>query len=118
METRLETRLEVTKLRRKLIHAIGWRSNNPEFHVSHVLARCYTTTLTQLCIDLADGRISKRNIVLKSVGEIPRVDVCDERLVRIPMEIEVLKIRGDNTPAEVKFEYHISATRPKSILRR
>ncbi|GJT96979.1 putative reverse transcriptase domain-containing protein [Tanacetum coccineum] len=56
--------------------------------------------LDLVCVELADGRISETNIVLRgfSFGEIPCVDrvIVTRKCVRIPYGNEVLIIRGDS----------------------
>ncbi|GJW85320.1 putative reverse transcriptase domain-containing protein [Tanacetum coccineum] len=123
METRLETRLEVTKLRRELTPLVKEEQT-------------LIPTLSQdivMPLELADGRISKTNIVLRGctlglLGHPFDIDlmpvelgsfdviigmdwlakyhtliVCDEKVVHIPYENEVLIIRGDNCDNETSY---------------
>ncbi|GJT73913.1 putative reverse transcriptase domain-containing protein [Tanacetum coccineum] len=170
METRLETRLEVTKLRREL--SIGGGGTNPDSNVvtgTFLLNNCYasmlfdsgadrsfvsttfsalldvtpTTLDTSYAVELADGRISETNIVLRgcTLGLLGLVDidycrragsfdviigmdwlakyhaliVCDEKVVRIPYGNEVLIIRGDNCDNGSKLNI-ISCTKTQKYI--
>ncbi|GJS40489.1 putative reverse transcriptase domain-containing protein, partial [Tanacetum coccineum] len=58
-----------------------------------------STLDSSYAVELADGIISETNVVLRgyTLGlSVPRVDICDEKVVRIPYGDEVLIIRGDD----------------------
>nr|GEZ70838.1 putative reverse transcriptase domain, ribonuclease H-like domain, retroviral aspartyl protease [Tanacetum cinerariifolium] len=66
---------------------------------SALLDVALSTLYTSYAIELADGRVSKTNVVLRGCKLgllVLRVDLCDEKVVRIPYGDEVLIIRGDN----------------------
>ncbi|GKF78375.1 putative reverse transcriptase domain-containing protein [Tanacetum coccineum] len=119
METRIETRLEVTKLRRKLTPLV----EEEQTLIPTALLDVTPTTLdTSYVVELADGRTSETNIVLRgctlgllghpfdidlmpielgSFNVIIGLDwlakyhaliICDEKVVRIPYGNEVLII--------------------------
>ncbi|GJU51879.1 putative reverse transcriptase domain-containing protein [Tanacetum coccineum] len=107
-------------------YAIGGGGTNPDSNVvtgTFLLNNCYASMLfdlgadrsfvsstfsflldvapstldTSYAIELADGRISETNVVLRgcTLGLLALI-VCDEKVVRIPYGDEVLIIRGDN----------------------
>ncbi|GKC80016.1 putative reverse transcriptase domain-containing protein [Tanacetum coccineum] len=125
-----ETRLEVTKLRRELTPLV----EEEQTLIPTALLDVTPTTLdTSYAIELADGRISETNIVLRGCTlrllghpfdidlmpiELGSFDViigmdwlamyhaliiCDEKVVRIPYGNEVLIIRGDNCDNKSKL---------------
>ncbi|GKB00501.1 hypothetical protein Tco_0828494 [Tanacetum coccineum] len=89
----------------KGITVVNNRHSRDKILVGRMVARAYTagnnerkgalldvapsTLDTSYAIELADGRISETNIYHALI-------VCDEKVVRIPYEDEVLIIRGDN----------------------
>nr|GFA96435.1 putative reverse transcriptase domain-containing protein [Tanacetum cinerariifolium] len=121
-ETRLETRLEVTRLQQRLTPLV-----EEEQTLIPMLSR------TSYAVELSDGRISKTNIILSRytlglLGHPFNIDlmpvelgsfdviigmdwlakyheliVCDEKVVRIPYGDEVLIIRGDNCDDKSKL---------------
>ncbi|GJV65330.1 putative reverse transcriptase domain-containing protein [Tanacetum coccineum] len=77
-----------------------------------------TTLDTSYAVELADGRISETNIVLRgcTLGLlVPRVERCDEKVVRIPYGNEVLIIRGDNCDSGSKLNI-ISCTKTQKYI--
>ncbi|GJR36952.1 putative reverse transcriptase domain-containing protein [Tanacetum coccineum] len=70
-----------------------------------------TTLDTSYAVELANGRISKTNIVLRGT----RVERCDEKIVRIPYGDEVLIIRGDSCDSGSKLNI-ISCTKTQKYI--
>ncbi|GJS91908.1 putative reverse transcriptase domain-containing protein [Tanacetum coccineum] len=77
-------------------------------------------------IELADGRISKTNVVLRGctfnviidmdwLAKYHALIVCDEKVIRIPYGDEVLIIRGDNCDGRSKLNI-ISCTRTQKYI--
>ncbi|GKB15503.1 putative reverse transcriptase domain-containing protein [Tanacetum coccineum] len=123
LETRLETRLEVMRLQQRL---------TPLVEEEQTLIPTLSRTLGTAVLELADGRISKTNVVLRGctlglLGHPFDIDlmpvelgsfdviidmdwlakyyvliVCDEKVIRIPYGDEVLIIRGDDYDNEKK----------------
>ncbi|GJW83421.1 putative reverse transcriptase domain-containing protein [Tanacetum coccineum] len=142
METRLETRLEVTKLRREL--SIGGGGTNPDSNVvtgTFLLNNCYASMLfdsgadrsfvsttfsalldvTPTTLDTSYATIA---VELGSFDVIIGMDwlvkyhaliVCDEKVVRIPYGNEVLIIRGDNCDNGSKLNI-ISCTKTQKYI--
>nr|GEU60665.1 putative reverse transcriptase domain-containing protein [Tanacetum cinerariifolium] len=157
-------------------YAIGKGGTNPDSNVvigTFLLNNCYTSMLfnlgadrsfvsttfsalldvapftldTSYAIELADGRISKRNIILSGctlglLGHSFNIDlmpvelgsfdviigmdwlakyhaliVCDKKVVRIPYGDEVLIIRGDNCDGESKLNI-ISCTKTQKYIQK
>ncbi|GKE22009.1 putative reverse transcriptase domain-containing protein, partial [Tanacetum coccineum] len=72
-----------------------------------------STLDTSYAIELADGRISETNVVLR----VHALIVCDEKVVRIPYGDEVLIIRGDNSDGGSKLNI-ISCTRTQKYIQK
>ncbi|GJX85709.1 putative reverse transcriptase domain-containing protein [Tanacetum coccineum] len=178
METRLETRLEVTKPQQKLtplveeeqtliptcsrlrflltqyclpsIYSIQAPIADKSF-VSSTFSDLFdvapSTLDTSYAVELADGRISETNVVLRGctlglLGHLFDIDltpvelgsfdvvigmdwlakyhaliVCDEKVVHVPYGDEVLIIRGDNCDGESKLNI-ISCTRTQKYIQK
>ncbi|GJT63350.1 putative reverse transcriptase domain-containing protein [Tanacetum coccineum] len=82
-----------------------------------------TTLETSYAVELADGRISETNIVLRVLTsslvwigwQIQLLIVCDEKVVRIPYGNEVLIIRGDSCDGGSKLNI-ISCTKTQKYI--
>nr|GFA95553.1 putative reverse transcriptase domain-containing protein [Tanacetum cinerariifolium] len=137
-------------------YAIGGGGTNPDSNVvtgTFLLNNCYASMLfdstldTSYAVELADGRISETNIVLRgctlgllghpfdidlmpvelgSFDVIIGIDwlakyhaliVCDEKVVHIPYGNEVLIIQGDNCDGESKLNI-ISCTKTRKYIQK
>ncbi|GKA54412.1 putative reverse transcriptase domain-containing protein [Tanacetum coccineum] len=128
-------------------YAHGGGETNPVFHIGHgaLLDVTPTTLDTSYAVELADGRISETNIVLRGctlglLGHPFDIDlmpvelgsfdviigmdwlakyhaliVCDEKVVRIPYGNEVLIIRGDSCDGGSKLNI-ISCTKTQKYI--
>ncbi|GKE30392.1 putative reverse transcriptase domain-containing protein [Tanacetum coccineum] len=114
METRLETRLEVTKLRRELtplmeeeqtlIPTLSRDSGADRSFVSTTFSALLDVTPTTLDtshpfdIDLMPVELGSFDVIIGMdwLAKYHALIICDEKVVRIPYGNEVLIIRGDN----------------------
>nr|GEY94059.1 putative reverse transcriptase domain-containing protein [Tanacetum cinerariifolium] len=87
-----------------------------------------STLDTSYAVELADGRISETNIVLRGcsfdviigmdwLAKYHALIVCDEKVVRIPYGDEVLIIRGDNCDGISKLNI-ISCTKTQKYIQK
>ncbi|GKA71758.1 putative reverse transcriptase domain-containing protein [Tanacetum coccineum] len=142
--TRLETRLEVTKLQQRLTPLM----EDKQTLIPIALLDVAPSTLdTSYAVELADGRTSETNVVLRGctlglLGHPFDIDlmpvelgsfdviigmdwlakyhaliVCDEKVIRIPYRDEVLIIRGDNCDGRSKLNI-ISCTRTQKYIQK
>ncbi|GKD55777.1 hypothetical protein Tco_1289164, partial [Tanacetum coccineum] len=81
-----------------------------------------STLDSSYAVELADGIISETNVVLRgyTLGlSVPRVDICDEKVVRIPYGDEVLIIRGDDCVGGSKSKLNIiSCTKTQKYIQK
>ncbi|GKA60277.1 putative reverse transcriptase domain-containing protein [Tanacetum coccineum] len=130
-------------------YAIGGGGTNPDSNVvtgTFLLNNCYASMLfdsgadksfvsstfsalldvapstldTSYAIELADGRISKTNVVLRDwLAKYHALIVCDEKVVRIPYGDEVLIIRGDDYDNRSKSKLNIiSCTKTQKYIQK
>nr|GEW27067.1 putative reverse transcriptase domain-containing protein [Tanacetum cinerariifolium] len=130
-------------------YAIGGGGLNPDFQRCHgaLLDVAPSTLDTSNAVELADGRVSETNVVLRGctlglLGHLFDIDlmpielgsfdviigmdwlakyhaliICDEKVFCIPYEDEVLIIRGDNFDGESKLNI-ISCTRTQKYIQK
>ncbi|GJW26605.1 putative reverse transcriptase domain-containing protein [Tanacetum coccineum] len=67
-----------------------------------------STLDTSYAVELADGRISETNVVLRDwLAKYHALIICDEKVVRIPYGDEVLIVRGDDCDGRSKSKLNI-----------